>query len=44
MSNGWKCILEIVEKLRDLTSLQAIIETFLDKINSFVMVVISIID
>ena len=44
MTHGWKNILSAVRKLQDLTSLQAIIETFLDKINPYILDVIDIID
>lgn len=32
MNKGWSTLLEIVKKLNDLTALQAIVETYLDKI------------
>lgn len=36
MTHGWRTILGITRKLQDLTSLQAIVETFLDKINPYI--------
>jgi hypothetical protein len=32
INKGWSTLLEIVKKLNDLTALQAIVETYLDKI------------
>ena len=32
MSNGWTALLSVVKKLNDLTALQAIVDTYLDKI------------
>jgi hypothetical protein len=29
MTNGWRCIMQIVKKTNDLKSLQVIVETFL---------------
>ena len=44
MTNGWKCILEIVAKTNDLKSLQTIVETFLQKVNNNIMSVLLIVD
>lgn len=44
MTNGWKCIMEIVKKTNDLKSLQAIVETFLEKVHDYIMDVIVIVD
>ena len=44
LDNGWTSILEIVKKTKDIKSLQAIVETYLDKINDNIMQTINIID
>lgn len=44
LGHGWKCLLEIIAKIKDLRSLQAIVETFLDKIDVYIMDVIDIIN
>lgn len=44
MTNGWKCILEIVAKTNDLKSLQTIVETFLEKVPNYIMNVLLIVD
>lgn len=42
--SGWKSILQIVKKLKDIKCLQAIVETYMDKIQANIMETISIID
>ena len=32
MSHGWTALLDVVKKLKDLAALQAIVDTYLDKI------------
>jgi hypothetical protein len=44
MTHGWRTILGVARRLQDLTSLQAIVETFLDKINPYILEAIEIID
>jgi hypothetical protein len=44
LENGWTSILEIVKKTKDIKSLQAIVETYLDKIHDNIMQTINIID
>ena len=44
MTNGWKCILEIVKKTNDLKSLQAIVETFLEKVHDNIMEILTVVD
>jgi hypothetical protein len=44
LESGWTSILEIVKKTKDIKSLQAIVETYLDKIHDNIMQTIHIID
>ena len=44
MTHGWRSILFIVKKLGDLHSLQAIVETFLERVSPFLEEVVDIID
>ena len=44
MTKGWKCILDVIAKIKDLKSLQSVVETFLDKIDPYIMDVIEIVD
>ena len=44
MTHGWRTILGVARRLQDLTTLQAIVETFLEKINPYILETIQIID
>jgi len=44
LESGWESILEIVKRTKDIKSLQAIVETYLDKISENIMETIRIID
>lgn len=44
MARGWMALLEVVRKLKDLTALQAIVDTYLDKIEGHIDEMVDTID
>lgn len=44
MTNGWKNIMDIVKKIMDIKALQAIVQTFLEKVHIYIMDVIVCVD
>lgn len=44
LTHGWESILLIVSNMRDLKSLQSIVETFLDKVDNKIMEILLTID
>ena len=44
LSHGWESILHVVSNMRDLKSLQSIVETFLDKVDKKIMDILLTID